>query len=193
MGLAELTCPHCQAIQPIGRLEQMYTYFDLFGLDDYNVKEDNLRSRMLTLQKQYHPDKFISADAKQQKVASDISTWINTAYKQLNNIHIRYYYIVCLEKQLDYTLDMDHLANVKMEPTFLMDMMKARSTIENANADEQKDLLKEYQIMVVQTIGELQDLLEQKLYDDMLIKLAELRYYQRNVEKLEKALGPQFA
>ncbi|MCY4046301.1 MAG: Fe-S protein assembly co-chaperone HscB [Cellvibrionales bacterium] len=112
-------------------------YFDLLGLPvDYKVDTQRLELNFKKLQKQFHPDRYATATAGEQRLAMQMATLINTAYETLNSPVGRGLYLLELNglAQEDRTL--------KSDPDFLFEQMAWREKLSAASSVKQmQDLL----------------------------------------------------
>ena len=103
-------------------------YFELFGLPaQYSLDNQSLAQAYQQLQRQYHPDRFVSADAQQQRASLQIATYANQAYQTLKQDTARARYL--LQLQGIETLDE---SNTAMPADFLMLQMEWREALDDA-------------------------------------------------------------
>jgi molecular chaperone HscB len=129
-------------------------YFDLLGLPiDYKIDQSRLELNFKKLQKQFHPDRYATATAAEQRLAMQMATLINTAYETLNSPVKRGLYLLELKglKQEDRTL--------KSDPDFLFEQMAWREKLSAASS-----------------IRQMEDLLEKT---DLNLEDFEQQFYQR--------------
>ncbi len=107
------------------------TYFELFGLPlDSQPDQAVLRDKYMVLQRQFHPDKFASADDQQRRQAVQIASYINQAHQTLADP------LKCAEYCLQLQgVEVDSETDAKMDPMFLMEQMELRETLEDITAD----------------------------------------------------------
>lgn len=108
------------------------TYFELFDLPaDSQPDQTVLREKYMVLQRQFHPDKFASADDQQRRQAVQIAAFINQAHQTLADpLQCAEY---CLRLQ---GVAVDSETDAKMDPMFLMEQMEWRETLEDINTDD---------------------------------------------------------
>ena len=91
-------------------------YFELFGLAiNFVIDRDLLAKNYQQLQSQFHPDRFVSADDQQRRIAIQATTFINEAYDSLCDEQARARYLlqlqgVSFDSDQDTTQDLDFLA-----------------------------------------------------------------------------------
>lgn len=111
-------------------------YFEVFGFSAHSRPDrSELREKYMVLQRQYHPDKFASADDLKRRQAVQIASFINQAHQTLADP------LKCAEYCLQLQgVDVDSETDAKMDPMFLMEQMEWRETLEDINDDDPKAL-----------------------------------------------------
>ena len=62
-------------------------YFEIFGIEaQITIDIEHLNKKYLTLQSEFHPDKFVNASNLEKSMATRISTYINDAYNTLSDL-----------------------------------------------------------------------------------------------------------
>ena len=108
----------------------MSQYFTLFQLEpQFDIDTDSLEQNYRTLAARFHPDRFASASAFEQKQAVMMSSTINEAYRTLKNPTDRAAYL--LRQQ---GIDADAPEHTSFAPEFLMQQMEWRETLAEARA-----------------------------------------------------------
>ncbi len=102
-------------------------YFELFDIPVSSaVDKKQLRSRYMTLQRQFHPDKYASADDQHRRMAVQIAAMVNQAHDTLSDpLKCAEY---CLELQ---GVKIDAETDSTMDPAFLMEQMEWREKLED--------------------------------------------------------------
>ena len=73
-------------------------YFELFGLEaQFHFDRDQLTDGYQALQSQFHPDRYIDANDQDKRVAMQATTFINEAYKTLQEEPSRARYMLELQ------------------------------------------------------------------------------------------------
>ena len=109
----------------------MSQYFTLFQLEPaFDIDAENLEQTYRALAARFHPDKFASASAFEQKQAVMMSSTINDAYRTLKNPIDRAAYLL---KTLG--IDADAPEHTSFAPDFLMQQMGWRETLMEAWAE----------------------------------------------------------
>ena len=109
----------------------MSQYFTLFQLEPaFDIDAESLEQTYRALAARFHPDKFASASAFEQKQAVMMSSTINDAYRTLKNPIDRAAYLL---KTLG--IDADAPEHTSFAPDFLMQQMEWRETLMEARAE----------------------------------------------------------
>ena len=109
----------------------MSQYFTLFQLEPaFDIDAENLEQTYRAVAARFHPDKFASASAFEQKQAVMMSSTINDAYRTLRNPIDRAAYLL---KTLG--IDADAPEHTSFAPDFLMQQMEWRETLMEARAE----------------------------------------------------------
>lgn len=128
-------------------------YFEVFGIVAHAQPDrSELREKYMVLQRQYHPDKFASADDSQRRQAVQIASFINQAHQTLSDP------LKCAEYCLQLQgVDADSETDAKMDPMFLMEQMEWRETLEDISDDDPKafDKLSELSAEIAKKISEI--------------------------------------
>lgn len=104
------------------------THFDLFGLPTrFDVDASALDLAYRTIQAKVHPDRFVSADDAQKRVAMQWATRANEAHQTLRDPLKRAIYLLELRG-----VDVRAEHNTSIAPDFLMQQIEWREAIEDA-------------------------------------------------------------
>ena len=141
----------------------MSQYFNLFQLEpSFNIDTEALEQTYRALAARFHPDKFASASAFEQKQAVMMSSTINDAYRTLKSPIDRAAYL--LKSQ---NIDAD--APEHTSPEFLMQQMEWRETLMDAQMEQNHDAIRalDQEIQEVQSnlYQDLQQAFEQQDYE----------------------------
>ena len=133
----------------------MSQYFNLFQLEpSFNIDTEALEQTYRALAARFHPDKFASASAFEQKQAVMMSSTINDAYRTLKSPIDRAAYL--LKSQ---NIDADAPEHTSFSPEFLMQQMEWRETLMDAQMEQNHDAIQ----VLDQEIQEVQN----NLYQDL--------------------------
>ena len=111
--------------QPLSLAANDFELFDLPQL--FNLSRSDLDARWKALQKQVHPDQYVSQGAADQRLAMQWSVRINEAYQRLKDPLSRAAYICELNNSPVRAED-----NTSMPADFLMLQMQWREALEEA-------------------------------------------------------------
>ena len=155
-------------------------FFAMFALPRrFQLDETLLKNNYRNMMKEIHPDK------QKQQVASndqmDDASVVTHAYVTLKRPHTRASYLMDL---LGCSIEEDSSASPKLPPTFLMEMMEQRETLEEATDDEETlQKLRNETLERIAAVGEeLQTALDQKDTTTAQQCAAMLQYYHRMEE-----------
>lgn len=143
----------------------MSQYFNLFQLEpSFNIDTEALEQTYRALAARFHPDKFASASAFEQKQAVMMSSTINDAYRTLKSPIDRAAYL--LKSQ---NIDADAPEHTSFSPEFLMQQMEWRETLMDAQMEQNHDAIRalDQEIQEVQSslFQDLQQAFEQQDYE----------------------------
>ncbi len=103
-------------------------FFDLFGLAvGFTIDNATLVTRFQDLQKQLHPDKFVSKPDSDRRWSMQAASHVNEAYQTLSNELRRAVYLLKLQG-----VSIDEETDTQMSPMFLMEQMENREALEMA-------------------------------------------------------------
>lgn len=101
-------------------------YFALYGITpSLNPDVSALRRKYYELSRQYHPDRFSTADGAAQLEALRMSALVNEGFRVLNDNDARLGYVLKLQGI------MEDEEQYKLPPAFLMEMMDLNEAIGN--------------------------------------------------------------
>ena len=163
----------------------MSQYFNLFQLEpSFNIDTEALEQTYRALAARFHPDKFASASAFEQKQAVMMSSTINDAYRTLKSPIDRAAYL--LKSQ---NIDADAPEHTSFSPEFLMQQMEWRETLMDAQMEQNHDAIQalDQEIQEVQSnlYQDLQQAFEQQDYESA----AQWVRHGRFLNKLRKEIA----
>ncbi len=163
----------------------MSQYFNLFQLEpSFNIDTEALEQSYRALAARFHPDKFASASAFEQKQAVMMSSTINDAYRTLKSPIDRAAYL--LKSQ---NIDADAPEHTSFSPEFLMQQMEWRETLMDAQMEQNHDAIRalDQEIQEVQSnlYQDLQQAFEQQDYESA----AQWVRHGRFLNKLRKEIA----
>ncbi|ACR70330.1 co-chaperone protein HscB [Edwardsiella ictaluri] len=167
-------------------------YFTLFGFPArYDVDGSLLAARFQDLQRQFHPDRFVTAPERDRLLAMQQATTINDAYQTLKHPLKRAEYLLSL-----HGFDINNEQQTLRDTAFLIEQMTLREELEvlehRADADEalmsfSDKVAKMVQVRSAQMINEL-DCQAWPQAADSVRKLRFLDRLQQQTEQLEERL-----
>lgn len=163
----------------------MSQYFNLFQLEpSFNIDTEALEQTYRALAARFHPDKFASASAFEQKQAVMMSSTINDAYRTLKSPIDRAAYL--LKSQ---NIDADAPEHTSFSPEFLMQQMEWRETLMDAQMEQNHDAVRaldqEIQNAQSSLYQDLQQAFEQQDYESA----AQWVRHGRFLNKLRKEIA----
>ncbi|WP_308025011.1 Fe-S protein assembly co-chaperone HscB [Neisseria oralis] len=163
----------------------MSQYFTLFQLEpQFDIDTDSLEQNYRTLAARFHPDRFASASAFEQKQAVMMSSTVNEAYRTLKNPTDRAAYL--LRQQ---GIDADAPEHTSFAPEFLMQQMEWRETLAEARGGQDQTALpaldKEISDAQQELWRDLREAFRRQQYEDA----AQLVRQGRFLDKLKKEIS----
>ena len=163
----------------------MSQYFTLFQLEpQFDIDSDSLEQNYRTLAARFHPDRFASASAFEQKQAVMMSSTVNEAYRTLKNPTDRAAYL--LRQQ---GIDADAPEHTSFAPEFLMQQMEWRETLAEARGGQDQTALtaldKEISGAQQELWRDLREAFRRQQYEDA----AQLVRQGRFLDKLKKEIS----
>ena len=163
----------------------MSQYFTLFQLEpQFDIDTDSLEQNYRTLAARFHPDRFASASAFEQKQAVMMSSTVNEAYRTLKNPTDRAAYL--LRQQ---GIDADAPEHTSFAPEFLMQQMEWRETLAEARGGQDQTALpaldKEISGAQQELWRDLREAFRRQRYEDA----AQLVRQGRFLDKLKKEIS----
>ena len=154
-------------------------YFEIFGIEaQITIDIEHLNSKYLTLQSEFHPDKFVNASNLEKSMATRVSTYINDAYNTLSD----------LVERVDYILQINNYSKEEhttfKNTNFLTDQMMLSEKIENANPSQYKDIQKEISIEIKTIILEMENNLSNRDFDILFENNSMIKFYKKNIRQL---------
>lgn len=171
-------------------------YFTLFGLTpNYAVNSEQLTDRFLSLQRQYHPDRFATCSEQEKMQALQHAATINTAYQALRHPLKRAEYMLLLQG-----IDINNEQHTMHDTVFLTEQLELREELDNIeNESDAADLLNNFmaKVSVMQNTRStlmVEQLAKQKWQQaaDTVRKLRFLNKLQQQAEQLEERLLDDF-
>jgi len=172
-------------------------YFTLFDLPvEYQIDISTLTPRYQALQRQYHPDRFVTASASEQLAAVQQAATINDAYQVLKHPLKRAEYLLLLQG-----FDIQNEQHTMHDTAFLMEQFELREALDaiskkvTKSASEAETQLLKFSEHIDKMIKQRYQTLIQALADqqwqtaaDNVRKLKFLEKLQQQIEQIEEQL-----
>lgn len=163
----------------------MSQYFNLFQLEpSFNIDTEALEQTYRALSARFHPDKFASASAFEQKQAVMMSSTINDAYRTLKSPIDRAAYL--LKSQ---NIDADAPEHTSFSPEFLMQQMEWRETLIDAQMEQNHDAIRALDQEIQNTQSNLYQDLQQAFEQQDYESAAQWVRHGRFLNKLRKEIA----
>ena len=154
-------------------------YFEIFGIEaQITIDIEHLNKKYLTLQSEFHPDKFVNASNLEKSMATRISTYINDAYNTLSD----------LVERVDYILQINNYS--KEEHTtfknthFLTDQMMLSYEKSKEKINHYKDIKNEISIEIKKIISDMINNLSNREFDILYENNSMVKFYKNNIRQL---------
>ncbi|MFM8758143.1 MAG: Fe-S protein assembly co-chaperone HscB [Methylophilaceae bacterium] len=160
-------------------------FFELFGLPaQYSIDSQALVQAYQQLQRQYHPDRYVNAEAQQQRESLQIATYANEAYQTLKQDTARARYLLQLQG-----IDTMDESNTAMPADFLMLQMEWREALEDAkharDLSALLDLSADIQQQAKQIKQDLQQSCEQQVWSQAASLVRELSFIDKILSDIQ--------
>lgn len=110
-------------------------HFELFSMQaSFDIDLNELESRFRKLQKEFHPDRFVSVSEQERRIAMQLTAQINEAYQTLIDPLNRGSYLLKLNG-----IDIKDETDTKMDASFLMEQMELREQLDAVKNDSHPD------------------------------------------------------
>lgn len=163
-------------------------HFEVFGLGptlELDVKALEQRLRELSLE--FHPDRFVQADARTRLAALERTTALNDAFKVLKDPVRRAFYVLKL-KGIDLESE-SAAAQAKMPLEFLEEVMERRERLEALKAardvTKARAMADEIEREKAAALDRAKAALAKDDLTDAAHQLGRVRYFARFVEEVE--------
>lgn len=164
-------------------------YFQLFDqLEDYKVDFNSLQNKLRELQKQYHPDNFVSQDQEQLTQAIAVSSLINQAYNTLTQPLERAIYLLKLRG-----IEVDLVHDTKFSQSFLIEQIELREQIGEAEENQDFDALEAIEQSLQADSNQLELQIEQSFKTNDFTAIREQIKHLAFYSKLEQLVNNTLA
>ena len=164
-----------------------HNYFELFGLPPrFAIDLGTLEKEFRRLQGELHPDRHVSDDEVERRIALQLSTTVNDAYRTLRQPSSRAQCLIDMAPEAKKT-------GATLTPAFLMAQMEWREAIENACAARDilalNALAQRLRNEVLEHEKDLTDALDARCdFESAAMRVNELRFYERLRAEINDAL-----
>jgi molecular chaperone HscB len=160
-------------------------YFEIFNLPvAYDLDVNKLSAVYRNLQKEVHPDRFVSAGEQQSRIAVQMASLVNQAFDTLKSPVSRAHYLLKLAG-----LDIDHEQDTTMDPMFLMEQIELREEMESlrSHVDPLSDidrLLKQVEISMAEVMQAFSAAYQEKSFDKAHELSRKMQFLNKNIQEL---------
>lgn len=161
-------------------------YFEIFNLPvAFDVDINLLSSVYRDLQKEVHPDRFVSAGEQQSRIAVQMASLINQAFDTLKSPVTRAHYLLKLAG-----LDIDHEQDTSMDMSFLMEQIELREEIESVRShsdplSEVDRLLKQVKDLMNAVMQSFATAYQEKSFDKAHELSRKMQFLNKNIQELD--------
>ena len=162
-------------------LDLTQNYFELFSLPtQFELDFSTLAASFLTLQSQWHPDRFASGSDEERRISMQNTSFINEAQDTLKSPRLRARYLL----ELSGVSFSDEVETSK-DPLFLMQQMELRESIEDVvDANDPLDELDSIRKDVKTQFQALEQDFQQNYASNELEKSKEIVLKMRFIERI---------
>ncbi|MDH5518128.1 MAG: Fe-S protein assembly co-chaperone HscB [Gammaproteobacteria bacterium] len=160
-------------------------YFEIFELPvGFELDLAQLSAVYRELQKEIHPDRFVSAGDQQSRLAVQMASLVNQAYDTLKSPVSRAHYLLKLGG-----LDIDHEQDTTMDPMFLMEQIELREEIESLRLQsdalaETDRLLSRVKGLMAAVMNDFAQAYQQQLFDKAHELSRKMQFLNKNIQEL---------
>lgn len=182
------TCSQCNKIIKIAGLD----YFQLFQLErDFTLDKALLEKRYISLQRIFHPDKFIGRDEKEKYIATQNTMTINEAYQIFKNERLRAEYLLNIyigDKLGDNVGDKLGDNELIHDQEFLIQELEKREILESViNSQELEELINNSLAEKKEMVNKLEEKFLIKSYTEIKEILIKLKYLEKFINEAKSA------
>ena len=168
-------------------INMQQNYYELFQLPvQFDIDMRQIASRFRELQTVYHPDKFVNGTDNERFESVKVTTFINEARDTLLDSRLRARYLLGL-KGIDFNDEID----TSKDPTYLMQQMELRESIEDAeHAEDPFEELDSLRRIVKQRQLEVEDDFKNSYeggqFDEAKQAALKLRFCERIISEIKR-------
>jgi len=172
--------------------------YDVFGLAYvYDLDKGELERRYIEISKLTHPDHNDAASESEKLKITQVSAWVNQAYKDLGDPLFRVEFLLnSLEQKSAIKTDIKKLPNL-----FLMEMLELQEELEvldqtpnESRLEEIEDNAQRTRLSILSNVGkslddrDCLDLADEKFLQDIRTQINTVRYYDRILDTVERIM-----
>lgn len=159
-------------------------FFELFSLPvSFDIDRDQLQAKYLSLQTQFHPDRFASGSAQEQRIAIQFTAQLNEARLCLLDDVQRGRYLLKLNDQA--MAEEETISDME----FLMQQMEWRESAQRVNSSESLESKTQFKQEMQVEFDRYYDVFSQALnskdWQDAKLNLAKLQFMQKLLRTLK--------
>ncbi|EUD68023.1 molecular chaperone HscB [Plasmodium inui San Antonio 1] len=177
LDVVPLSCQTCSALLHVDSFKQ-FSFFELFGLPTtYNIDKGHLRKKFNDIQKLYHPDKH--AQNEQLAQINEVSSYLNSAYKTLQNDVDRAVYLL----RIQYNYKIPEEENLE-DSEFLAEIVQVNEQIGDPEANITL-MTKEYKYKYEDHVEKIKLHFDKGDFEHILKALKKLKFINRILDRLQ--------
>ncbi|EIN13742.1 Co-chaperone Hsc20 [Punctularia strigosozonata HHB-11173 SS5] len=175
-------CAKCSYISPAPPTLTHHDIFDIpYEPNPFVVDVGELKHRFRNVQRVVHPDTWSSKGPEKHRLAENLSSHVNDAYKTLVSSTRRAEYIL---KQNGVEMGEEEQLD---DPELIMEVMEAREALEEAeNEDQVEKIRRQNRERMIETRHELERLIGEKQWEEAKEATIRLRYL-RGIDEAARA------
>ena len=182
-------CADCKTIQPPKPGQTHFEYLET--TDQFAQDLDDLARRHRSLQRKFHPDRFVSKTDRERRLSLEHATLLNDAYRVLRDPCRRAEYMLSL-RGCDINRED---SRIRLDPMFLMEVIELREAIEELSGTdthvERSTIERDVALRFEETLSQLGQCLDDgsQAVDEMAQWAAQLKYLKRIIDEIHARDG----
>lgn len=162
-------------------------YFEIFGLPvSYQVDLGLLSERYREMQREFHPDRYASKPAQEQRLAVQYAVVINQAFSELQSPLLRAQYLLNLNN-----IESEGDAQITRDPLFLMQQIELREKLSDvAQSSDAFSMLEEVAEEAESEYTALQKVFDQQYsqsqFQEALETIAKMQFFSKLLVEIEQ-------
>jgi len=162
-------------------------YFEIFGLPvSYQVDLGLLSERYREMQREFHPDRYASKPAQEQRLAVQYAAVINQAFSELQSPLLRAQYLLNLSN-----IESEGDTQITRDPLFLMQQIELREKLSDvAQSSDAFSMLEEVAQEAESEYEALQQIFDQQYsqsqFQEALETIAKMQFFSKLLVEIEQ-------